>query len=548
MKPIKKVSLKDIDIDILEEQYIWYCDHLDIYIEDSCKPVTLTRDQHIIAREFGRCDDLKIVQSRGSGKTWLIALCCHSYCTLHPGTICLICSATAGQGTLVLQKLKMMADQNQNIANELTANSARSLVQISGDKGRCYYKNGSQIISGPIQSLRGLRAKVVVVDETPEADQETLDAVVSPIKNYKREICFNYKFDDYASKSVNITSACQKSNAFYNEFMKTLRAMAKGDRTMFACALDYNAAAANGITDMSFFEKEKARLPQAVFDMEYGSKFMGENSNTAFPYELVERCRTLKGVETRQPKNSKSYYVISLDIATSEAKGSDNSIITVLKYNERADGSFSKKVVLIRSLSGKKLDFLAEEIRKLYHLRFPNTTKIVYDARGLGDSLDRFFDNTWMAPDGKEYPPLLVDDTSPMAKNEMLHPFRAVQQLNQRLYSNMRICLEQRTIEIPVQHRIIQQDMQEDGAKKYEQEELAIFFEADALQFEMGNIVEKKSSSGNYLYDTPRAGLHKDRYSSLAMGLDYICELEKENMKKKKHGTPFIGAAFDFDY
>ena len=64
----------------------------------------------------------------------------------------------------------------------------------------------------------------------------------------------------------------------------------------------------------------------------------------------------------------------------------------------------------------------------------------------------------------------------------------------------------------------------------------------------MGNIVEKKSSSGNYLYDTPRAGLHKDRYSSLAMGLDYICELEKENMKKKKHGTPFIGAAFDFDY
>lgn len=549
-KHYKQISYKDIDIDILEEQWIFYTDHLDIFIEDAYAPIKLTRDQHVIAREFGRCADLKIVQSRGSGKTWLIALCCHAYCSLHPGTICIICSATAGQGTLVLQKLRMMAEQNENIANELTANSARSLVQISGDKGRCFYKNGSQIISGPIQSLRGQRAKIVVVDETPEADQDTLDAVVSPIKNYKRDICFNYKFDDYESKSVNITSACQKSNAFFNEFMKTLRGMAKGDKTMFACALDYNAAAANGITDMSFFEKEKARLPSAVFDMEYGSKFMGADANTAFPYELIEKCRTLRNIELKQPKNSKSYYVISLDIATSEAKGSDNSIITVIKYTERADGTFSKKVVLIQSFNGQKLDFLAEEIRKLYHLRFPNTTKIVYDARGIGDSLDRFFDSTWIAPDGKEYPPLLVDDTAfgALTPNMMLHPFRAVQQLNQRLYTNMRVSLEQRSIEIPVPQRIIQQNMQEENAKKYEQAEIAVFFEADALQFEMGNIVEKKTAAGNYVYDTPRAGLHKDRYSSLAMGLDYICELEKENVKKHKHGSLYIGEAFDLDF
>lgn len=549
-KARKQISYRDIDIDKLEEQWIFYCDHLDIFIEDAYAPIKLTRDQHVIAREFGRCSDLKIVQSRGSGKTWLIALCCHAYCVLHPGTICLICSATAGQGTLVLQKLKMMAEQNPNIANELTANSARSLVQISGDKGRCYYKNSSQIISGPIQSLRGLRAKIVVVDETPEANQETLDAVVSPIRNYTREVCFNYKFKDYTSKSVNITSACQKSNAFYNEFIKTLTGMAKGDAEMFACALDYRAAAANGITPMEFFEKEKARMPSTVFDMEYGSKFMGANANTAFPYELIERCRTLKGIELKQPKNSKSYYVISLDIATSEAKGSDNSIITVIKYNERLDGSLTKKVVLIRSFNGQKLDYLAEEVRKLYHIRFPNTKKIVYDARGLGDSLDRFFDNVWIAPDGKEYPPLLVDDTGkgPVTENMVLHPFRAVQQLNQRLYTNMRVSLEQKTIELPVAHRIIQQDMQEETSKKYTQEEVAVFFEADALQFEMGNIVEKKTNAGNYVYDVSRAGLHKDRYSSLAMGLDYLCELEKENIKKHKNGSMYIGEAFDFDF
>jgi len=550
LKPKRTISFNNIDIELLEEQYIFYCDHLDIFIEDAFAPVKLTRDQHVIAREFGRCTDLKIVQSRGSGKTWLIALCCHAYCVLHPGTICIICSATAGQGALVLNKLKMMADQNKNIANELTANNARSLVQISGDKGRCTYKNGSQIISGPISSLLGQRAKIIVVDEVPTVDKETLDRVVSPILNYRREISFNYNFEDYESKSVNITSASEKTNAFYDEFMRVLRGMAKGDRKMFACALDYRAAAANEITPMSFFEAEKIKLPDPVFKREYGSIFMGANSNTAFPYSLVETCRTLKSVELKQPKNSKSFYIISVDIATSDAKGSDNTIISVIKYTERADGSFSKKLVYMRSLNGEKLDYLAEEVRKLYHLRFPNTQKIVYDARGLGDSFDRFFDNSWIAPNGQEYPPLVVDDTdTPQAKgpNAILHPFRAVQQLNQRMYSNTRVGLEQRMVEIPVSHRIIKQDMQENGARQYTDEELAIFIEADALQFEMGNIVEKKTNAGNYTYDTPRAGLHKDRYSSFAMGLDYICELEKENIKRHKHGSLFIGDAFDFD-
>lgn len=35
----------------------------------------------------------------------------------------------------------------------------------------------------------------------------------------------------------------------------------------------------------------------------------------------------------------------------------------------------------------------------------------MYDARGLGDSLDRFFDKEFVDPaTGKEYPPLVVDD------------------------------------------------------------------------------------------------------------------------------------------
>lgn len=537
--------------DLAEEQVIFYRDHLDIFIEDAFPPIKLTRDQHVIAREFGRGDDLKIVQSRGSGKTWLTAVCCHAICCLYPGTIVAVCSGTALQATLVLQKLKLLTEQNPNIANELASNNTKNLVAVSKDKGKANYKNGSSIESFAIASMRGLRAKIVVIDECPEVDQSDQDAIVSPIKNYRREISFNYGFKDYASKTVNITSACEKTNSFYNEFVRVVREMAKGTPGAFACALDYNAAAANGITEMSYFVKERERMPALVFDMEYGSKFIGETSNSVLPYELTQTCRTLTKVELAQPKNSKSRYVISLDIATSEAKGADNSIICVIKFTERADGTFSKKLVHIRSFHGKGLDVLAEEIRQIYHLKFPNAEKIVYDARGLGDSLDKFFDKEWVDPmTGKEYPPLVVDDaTNYNASAEpVLHPFRAVNTLNQRIFTNLRVALEKRTIELPINYRTIQAKEAEieDANKRKSTYEIAIFSEADALQYEMGNLVAIRSGSGNILYDVPRKNQHKDRYSSLAMGNDYICELEKDNVKKYKRGPVCIGVASGF--
>ena len=451
----------------------------------------------------------------------------------------------------MLQKLKLIAEQNPNVANELTAAGARTLVQLSKDKGKCTYKNGSTIESYAITSMRGLRAKIIVIDECPEVDQADQDAIVSPIKNYRREISFNYGFQDFASKTVNITSACEKSNSFYNEFLRVAKDMARGVKGSFACALDYRAAAANGITEMAFFEKERERMPSLVFEMEYGSKFVGATTNSAFPYELTSSCRTLEKVELEQPKNSRSRYVISLDIATSEAKGADNSIICVIKFTERADGTFAKKLVFMRSFHGKGLDILAEEIRRLYHIKFPNSEKIVYDARGLGDSLDRFFDKEWVDPvSGKEYPPLTVDDVASRSAAAIpaLHPFRAVNSLNQRIYTNLRVALEKRTIELPAASRNIQvkQAEIEDASKRMSSYELAVFFEADALQFEMGNIISKIGSSGNVLYDTAKVNQHKDRYSSLAMGNDYICELEKENVKKYKRGPTCVGIASNF--
>ena len=41
--------------------------------------------------------------------------------------------------------------------------------------------------------------------------------------------------------------------------------------------------------------------------------FLGEEANSVFRFDMTETVRTLKTVEYRMPKNSKSYYVISVD-------------------------------------------------------------------------------------------------------------------------------------------------------------------------------------------------------------------------------------------
>ena len=71
--------------------------------------------------------------------------------------------------------------------------------------------------------------------------------------------------------------------------------------------------------------------------------------------------------------------------------------------------------------------------------------------------------------------------------------------------------------------------------------ERAIFIEADALQIEMGNIIGRQGANGNVLYDSARASGHKDRYSSLAMGIHYISGMEEDRKKKLISGnTPVV--------
>ncbi len=381
-----------------------------------------------------------VVKSRGYGKTWLTALCCIAMGVLYPGSLIAVVSGTAEQATLIVKKIQDYFIRNPEIMREIQCDGHRP-VQLSRNKGICTLKNGSKIESYSVGTMRGNRAKIMVIDESPEVKADDLDAVIGPVRNTKRDICHQRGIADYTSKTISITSACLKSNYFYAMFVSALRDFAKGSTGSFACALDYRSAARVGITDMEFFRKEQRKMPEAKFAMEYGSVFVGAESGSMFPYDLTEGCRTLRQVEYAQPSGSSSDYVIGVDLATSTDRKADNAVICVIKLADMENGAYLKKLVYLRSYHGKRLDALAEEVRRTFS-RFPRTTRIVFDHRGLGDAFPQFLAQPWIDPEsGKEYPPWTLDDERTIIHNAVpvLRSVKASAQINQQLVSCLRV-------------------------------------------------------------------------------------------------------------
>lgn len=519
---------------------IWYWrTHLDVFIEEYFN-IKLKDVQKVQARAFGNCDTLYFVQSRGFGKTWLTAVCCLAMGVLYPGSLIAVISGTGEQATLVLKKIDDYFVRNPNILREIEM-AAHNPVQLSRSKGICRLKNGSKIESYSLGTFRGNRAKIIVIDEAPEVKKTDLDAIAKPVRNTTRDNCVQLGIPDYPSKMVSITSACLKSNYFYAAFVDTLKKVAKGSTDCFACALNYQSAARVGISPLSFFEKEREDMEETRFSMEYDSVFVGAEAGSVFPYELTERCRVLTDVETSMPAKSSADYVMGVDLATSNAKQADNAVITVIKLIECENGSYIKQLVFIQSFHGKRLDALATEVRKLL-VKFPNTSKVVVDCRGLGDAFPAFLSKPWTDPEtNKEYPPIVPDNEVSLIHNALpiLHPIIANNTVNQQMISATTIALEQQSLELPVSSRMIvgsriavRDGESEESHKNLTMQERAIFVETDALQVEMGNIVGRETAAHSIVYDVAKTTQHKDRYSSLGMALFYISEIEEVRKRK----------------
>jgi hypothetical protein len=537
------------------EKQIWYWrTHLDVFIEEyfstSENPIRLKDVQKVIARNCGNCTRVMDVESRSMGKTWKMAPILSALSILYSHNRILVVSATVKQSMIVARYIQDLANDSPNLAREIVLP-----IKISKDGAIITFKNGSTIearaMNADGSNIRGLREKIIYVDESLLVKTDVIQNVLVPMTQYKRKIAIAKEeegFEDFKSKIFETSSAYLKACDFYARFTTVLNNMKKGSEDEFACALSYKCGVRIGLVDEEFVEKQKAEMPLSAWEMEWNAKFIGAANGSFFPYDLTEPCRDMTEVELRMPINSKSRYILSMDVATSEAKTADNAALSIIKVvpSPKNDGTFHKYLVYLKTYHGFGQEALALEIRKAC-IRWKNIEKVIVDFNAIGEGVVALLNFPYVDKEtNKEYEPLVPDDGRYIGNNvkPIVRCYRGNNSLNNRAAAKTKLYFENRTLHLPVNSMAMRREQEQENITNDEAknpkntlaEEVAVFFEVDALLVECSNIVPKVTTSST-VYDTLKTTQHKDRYSSLSMALEYVSQLEDENRDKFNSGN-----------
>lgn len=549
---INIVNAKGISEDVSIDYEAWteFFSYYRYYIDEFAMDVLgleLFPFQRVILRAMNRGQFSVLIACRGLGKSWIVCVFYICIAILYPNVKCGIASGNAQQArNVIIQKLKGELYKNENIALEMVGPPRTSGEDCYGE-----FNGGSEIRAITLaqdrggDSARSWRFNYLLVDEARLVKDNIVETILIPMTKTKRQNALHWKQNE-KGKVIFISSAYLKTSGLYKRFKYHFDQMVAGNKNYVAMCFPYQVGIQAGLFDQEDIEQEKSKptMTSDKFAYEYEGIFVGSSGESYYPYDLTMPCRTLEYCELEQPKKSDSVYVITHDVAVSDAKNSDNACTHVIKLKLRPNGTYSKSVVFTKVVNGLPLEKQRDYLRELIHLKFPNCQKLVIDERGSGNGLPRMFYESWEYTDSKtnitvEYPPLIKDNDEDgfLLENAipLIRAVNATNEFNTTYYPYMKSCFEDRTLQL-LEPADNVDDLYKSG--KMSAEEYAQYIEHDTLQSELSNIKQEYTESGNLQYNRIIKIKKRDRATSLFYGLSVISEWElenKQNLYKSKN-------------
>lgn len=543
--PLANDPINDTEKESLnDDAWIEYIDYYRQYIDKFCIEVLglkLHFFQRLILRAMARYQYVMLICCRGLGKSWLSAVFFVASCILYKGLKCGIASGQGQQArNVIIQKVQGELANNPAIRREIVFP-----IKTGANDCVCTFRNGSEIraiVLGRNQGdgARSWRFNYLLVDEARLVPDNVISTILIPMTKTKRPITIEHK-EKEKGKVIFISSAFLKTSDLYKRFKYFCDKMAEGNPNYWACCLDYKVGIEAGIFDEEDIQEERNKpdTTEEIFQYEYCGVFVGSSGDSYFPYELTNPQRTIDLPEVSQPKKSKTEYIIVHDVAISSASNSDNACTHVIKLKERGDGLYYKDVVYTKTHNGVPLPEQMEFLRELYHLKFPNTIKIVIDINGNGRPLPSLFYSVWEYKDEKtgevvEYPPLVMDNDEEGMRLKgavpIIRGIHATVTSNNSMYTYTKACFENKTL------RLLKHSQEKDSeykSQKISVDEFQNFIQTDLLISELSNIKQEVSEKGNIMYNRIVKTQKRDRATSLIYGLSVIEEMEVLNRKTK---------------
>ena len=194
------------------------------------------------------------IASRGTGKSFLIALYAILKAILYPNIRIVISSATKGQSILMIkQYIRYFANEYDLIANEIeNINDGISSPSVT-------FKNGSEIKAvTAADNARGNRCNILILEEFAIMKKSIIDSVLKKFGTVPRQPAYSYKIEwkgypTEPNREIYISSARYKSEWGWDECKKFFKAMVskqkKEDFFYGILSSDWKLPAEYGLTD-----------------------------------------------------------------------------------------------------------------------------------------------------------------------------------------------------------------------------------------------------------------------------------------------------------
>lgn len=511
-----------------------------------------------------------LIACRGLGKTFLSAVYCCIRCVLYPGTKICIASGSRGQSCAVLEKIML---ELIPISPELRAEIDDKKSKMNGTQAQIVFLNTSVIkVVTASDTARGNRCNVLLLDEYRLISKDVVDTVLRKFLTLRRmpryeELTEQERQKEY-NKEKNLTmylsSAYFKDSWAYTKCEDTFRAMLDDTKRQFVCGFPYQLSISEGLLDpeMVADDMQESNFSEIKFSMEMMALWFGSEDGAFFEFESISKNRKIKypmlpnklscmlpsNVINIQPKTPGELRLISADIALMPSKKTNNdaTAIFVNQLLPTKSGRYISNIVYTDCYEGLRTDDQALIIRKLFDEY--DGDYIVLDTLGIGLGVfDCLAKEIVDSDTGEVYPALSCCNDKTMAERctvqgaeKVIWSIKSYAQMNSDMAFGLREAFRSGRI------RLLETEY--DAEKSFadlkgysnltteERMKLQMpYVHTTLLINEITKLQHEEVGGKVRMYE--RAGMRKDRYSSLAYNYYVATQLETKVSKKKQNDS-----------
>lgn len=504
------------------------------------------------------------IASRGQGKTFLTALFCVVRCILFPESKIVVTSGTKKQGNESLLKIQDdFMKKSPFLCNEI------EFINIGVNDAKCSFKNGSWIrVVTSNDNSRGARANILIVDEYRMVKKEVIDKVLKKFLSSERLPRYFGK-EEYKNMpherniEMYMSSAWYKSDWSFEKCRSYVTNFLNDTKRYFVCCLPYQLPVKEGLLNMEQIQDEMSEsdFDATSFSIEMEAMWFGDTDGAFFTFDDVSKRRKLK--TAIYPYNVKidkknqipdlafnEKRVMSVDIALLASKkkmNNDASSITINSAIPNSNNLYISNIIYIENYEGLTTDEFSLIVRRLFEQY--KCTDLVLDTNGQGlgvydsvirDMYDDEFGITYKALGCK------FDMGGNMAERckisnapKVIWSIKASEAFNTKMCVGLRSAFQSGKINLLVSEFDADEILKErvKGFSKldaYNQVKYkSPYIQTSLLVYELINL--EHEVKGTNIRIKEKAGMRKDRYSSLGMNYWAVSKMELDLQKPKEN-------------